>query len=116
MGKAGKRNDLLDALKVFFVVGVALAHYRFPYPYGQLLGSFGALGVIVFFLIQGYQAHFDDPAEARQIWPRLRRNGLLFPYAMLPGHGQGIIWEKSFADWGGDHLGKVVRGLGGNAA
>ena len=54
MGKAGKRNDLLDALKVVFVVGVVLAHYRFPYSYGQLLMSFGTLGVIVFFLIQGY--------------------------------------------------------------
>lgn len=73
----GRRNDLLDALKVVFVIGVVLAHYRFPGPFGDIMGSLGTMGVIVFFLIQGNSAYCASPDETGKILRRLKRNSLL---------------------------------------
>ena len=78
-----KRNDLLDALKVVFAIGVVLAHYQFPGPFGDIIGSLGTMGVIVFFLIQGYSAYCASPEEAGKILRRLRRNSLLTSIGFL---------------------------------
>ena len=74
---------MLDALKVLFAIGVVLAHYSFPGPFGEIIGSFGTVGVVVFFLIQGYQSRCEEPNQSQKLLRRAKRNSILFLSSFL---------------------------------
>lgn len=74
---------MLDALKVLFAIGVVLAHYSFPAPFGEIMGSFGTVGVVVFFLIQGYQSRCEEPNQSQKLLRRAKRNSILFLSSFL---------------------------------
>ncbi len=61
----GRRNHLLDGIKAILALGVVFAHYQFPGYFGKIMASLGTMGVIVFFLITGYQSSTEDGKATR---------------------------------------------------
>lgn len=70
----GRRNHLLDAIKAILALGVVFAHYQFPGYFGKIMASLGTMGVIVFFLITGYQSSTEDGTGPKKLLSRAKRN------------------------------------------
>lgn len=100
-----KRNNLLDAVKALLALGVVFAHYQFPGYFGKIMGSFGTMGVIVFFLITGYQSSTADGSSPAKLLVRAKRNLIItavafavyFIYSMVSAYALGTsssYWEQ----------------------
>ena len=80
----GRRNHLLDAIKAILALGVVFAHYQFPGYFGKIMASLGTMGVIVFFLITGYQSSTEDGTGPKKLLSRAKRNLAITIVAFAP--------------------------------
>ena len=101
----GRRNHLLDAIKAILALGVVFAHYQFPGYFGKIMASLGTMGVIVFFLITGYQSSTEDGTGPKKLLSRAKRNlvitivafAVYFLYCTISAYSLGTAssyWEQ----------------------
>lgn len=100
--KSKSRNVLLDFAKGISALGVVLVHFQFPGIPGKILCSVGVTGVVLFFLISGYQSYSPDGSSASKIAGRFKRN-LSLTLIALAVYAVFTITEQllsgTFAQW-----------------
>lgn len=106
MTKQTERNHMLDAMKAVAAIGIILVHFPLPGVLGRVCSAVGATGVILFFLISGYQSYGEDAGQSDRILRRFRRNLVvtatviavyfLFTVAEQAALGSLGLWAKTY--------------------
>ena len=96
------RNQLLDFVKSIAAIGVILVHFQFAGAFGKIMCSVGLVGVIVFFLISGYQTYSGDESSCPKILRRYKKNLMLLLAVVLVYLFYTVIEKIArgiFAEW-----------------